>query len=230
MQPYFLPYIGYFQLINMVDEFVVYDNIEFTKKGWIHRNQILQNGEGVYFTLPIKKDSDFLDINHRFLADSFEKEKFKFLRRIESNYRKAPFFDNFYPLLEDIFLHAQSNLFEFILNSIKVVNAYLGIKTPLIISSELGEEIRQLKSQDKVLAICKKTEAQKYINSSGGISLYTKHDFESQNIDLRFYKTNLIKYRQYENEFVPNLSIIDVAMFNSIESVRAFLNEFNELG
>ncbi len=77
MQPYFFPYIGYFQLINTVDEFVVYDNIEFTKKGWINRNRILVNGKDEYITLPIKKDSDFLHVKDRFLAETWSKDSAK---------------------------------------------------------------------------------------------------------------------------------------------------------
>ena len=75
MQPYFLPYIGYFQLMNEVDEFVIYDNIQFTKRGWFHRNRILQNNKDVYISLPIQKDSDYLDVRDRFIAKDFEKQR-----------------------------------------------------------------------------------------------------------------------------------------------------------
>ncbi len=92
MQPYFLPYIGYFQLINAVDKFVIYDNIEFTKKGWINRNRILVNGKDEFISLPITKASDFLHANQRYLASNFENEKNKILRKIKESYRKAPYF------------------------------------------------------------------------------------------------------------------------------------------
>src|SRR4030042_5533275 len=93
MQPYFLPYIGYFQLMNAVDEFVIYDNIEFSKKGWINRNRILVNGKDSYITIPLKKDSDYLDVRDRYLAETWSSEKIKMLKRIIGSYRKAPRFD-----------------------------------------------------------------------------------------------------------------------------------------
>lgn len=226
MQPYFLPYIGYFQLIDMVDIFVIYDDIEYSKKGWINRNRMLQNGEPVYFTLPLKKDSDYLDIVQRFLAGNFEKEKDKFLRRIEYNYKKAPCFIEFFPLIEEILNFGKSNLFEFIFNSIKLIMGNLRIKTSIIVSSTLGKEIKEMKAQDKVLAICKSLNATQYINSIGGISLYNKEDFKRENIDLLFYRCNDIAYKQFNNEFVPWLSIIDVLMFNAIENVKEMLNKY----
>ena len=103
MQPYFFPYIGYFQLINSVDTFVIYDNIQFTKKGWIHRNRFLQNGKDTMFTLPIKKDSDYLDIDQRFLSENFGPECDKLLRKIEGAYKKAPYFNDVFPIVKSIF-------------------------------------------------------------------------------------------------------------------------------
>src|SRR5438445_505000 len=100
MQPYFFPYIGYFQLINAVDEFVVYDNIEFTKKGWINRNRILVNGKDAYITIPLKKDSDYLNVNERWLADVWTVERKKLLNRITESYRKAPYYESIYNLAE----------------------------------------------------------------------------------------------------------------------------------
>ena len=88
MQPYLFPYIGYFQLMNAVDEFVIYDNIEFTKKGWINRNRILVNGRDSFITVPLKKDSDYLDVRDRYLADSWPSERVTILYRIKQSYRR----------------------------------------------------------------------------------------------------------------------------------------------
>lgn len=224
MQPYFLPYIGYFQLMRVVDKFVVYDNIEFTKKGWINRNRMLQNGSDEYFTIPLKKGSDFLFIKERFLSDDFEKESSKMLRKIESNYRKAPFFNQCFPLIEEIFFYEEKNLFEFIYRSLVKIKDFLDIKTPLIISSSLPREIEMLKSQDKVIAICKEIKSTAYINAIGGMELYSKEHFASKGIDLKFIKSKPIEYKQFNNNFVPWLSIIDVLMFNSIEEIQNMLN------
>jgi hypothetical protein len=227
MQPYFLPYIGYFQLINMVDEFVMYDNIEFTKKGWIHRNRMLLNQADEYFTLPLKKDSDYLYVNQRVLADNFQDYRAKLLRKIEQNYKKAPYFNIFYPYLKEILDCKEINLFDYVLNSVKVVNQYLGINTPIIVSSDLPKDITPLKSQEKVLEICKLLKADVYINSSGGVSLYQKDAFLANNINLKFFQTDNIVYKQFSNEFVSFLSILDVLMFNSKEEIQELLNSFH---
>lgn len=226
MQPYFLPYIGYFQLFNAVDEFVIYDNIEFTKKGWFNRNRMLQNGKDVYFTLPLKKDSDFLDVNQRYLSDTFETERVKLLNKIENNYRKAPFFNEFFPKVESIFNCKEENLFNYIYNSLLVMKDYLGIETKIILSSSLGPEIKELRFKNKVFAICKKREADRNINAIGGMELYKKEEFAEEGIQLNFIKSEEIEYQQIKNDFVPSLSILDVLMFNKVETVKGFLNRY----
>ena len=175
MQPYFLPYIGYFQLLNNVDSFVIYDNIQFTKKGWINRNRILLNGNDQLFSLPLKKNSDYLNVDQRFLAESFNTEALKILRKIENSYRKAPNFKEVYPLIKQIFTYKEENLFMFILNSIKEINNYLGINTEIIVSSGIDID-HSLTSSDKVLAICENLKGTNYINPVGGKDLYNKFD------------------------------------------------------
>lgn len=226
MQPYFLPHLGYFQLIDMVDEFVIYDKIEFTKNSWIRRNRMLQNGQPEYFSLPIKKDSDYLDVDQRRLADSFEKERGRILRRIQANYRKAPYFKEVFPMVEEIFYYEDYNLFEFIFNSIKIINSYIGITTPIIPFSQLGEDLYGLKGQDLVLGICSKLNTTHYINSIGGMDLYNKKEFKKENIELSFYEVLPFTYPQFHNEFVPFLSILDVCMFNNTDQIKEYLNNY----
>lgn len=226
MQPYFLPYIGYFQLINMVDEFVIYDNIEYTRKGWINRNRMLQNGKDEYFTLPLKKDSDYLHVNQRVLSDNFNKDKNRVLRKIEANYRKAPQFKTVFPIISEIFHCDSKNLFDYIYNSICSINSYLGINTKIIISSGLSVNTEEFKAQEKVLAICKELNAEKYINPIGGVELYDKEAFQEQGIELSFIESLPIEYKQFNNEFVPWLSILDVLMFNEKKKVQEYLNKY----
>ncbi|MGO3184199.1 MAG: WbqC family protein [Aequorivita sp.] len=226
MQPYFLPYIGYFQLMEMVDEFVIYDNIEFSKASWIRRNRMLQNGKDVFFTLPIKKDSDFLDVDQRYLVDEFDLEAGKLLRRIESNYSKAPYFEEFYPVLQKIIYFEDRNLFNYILNSVNTLKDYLKIQTPVRIFSKLGKDVHQLKAKDKVIGVCKALHATHYINSFGGKHLYDSESFQQENLELLFYRTSQIEYPQFDNKFIPFLSIIDVCMFNDISQIREYLRNF----
>jgi hypothetical protein len=226
MQPYFLPYIGYFQLMNAVDEFVIYDNIQFTKRGWIHRNRILENSKDVYISLPVKKDSDYLDVKDRCLADDFDKHKSKILSKIKNNYQKAPCFKEVFPIVENIFSFENKNLFEFIFNSTLILKEYLEIETDIIISSNIDID-HTLKSSDKVKAIVKKQKGNIYINPIGGLELYDKSDFQKDGIDLKFLKPELKPYSQFLNDFVPGLSIIDVLMFNSKAEIQDMLNNYN---
>ena len=228
MQPYFIPYIGYFQLINWVDQFIIYDDIQYTKKGWVNRNRVLVNSNDAYITLPLKKDSDYADIKDRYLAESWDSDRKKIINRIIENYRGAPYFEETYPLIEKILLFENNNLFKFLLQSLTLILNHLNIHTPIIISSTLGID-KTLKSQDKVIAICKNMEASDYVNPIGGISLYDKDHFSDQNISLHFLKTEIIQYQQFGNTFVPSLSIIDMLMFNSIENVISMINEKHDI-
>lgn len=228
MQPYFLPYIGYFQLINAVDEFIVYDNIQFSKKGWFHRNRMLQDGKDEYFSLTLKKDSDYLDVKDRYLSDSWKDEREKVLRKVKENYRKAPHFNEIYPLIENLFRFNEPNLFDFIFNSIQVLCDFLEIKTTLTISSTLVID-HSLKSQDKVIALVEAVQGKTYINPIGGFDLYSPSDFNKRGIKLEFHKAKPLQYPQFNKEFVPWLSIMDLLMFNDKIQVIEWLNAFDIL-
>ena len=224
MQPYFLPYVGYFQLINEVDIFVLYDNIEYTKKGWINRNNYLLNGKPYLFTIPLKKDSDYLNIENRIISESFKKNKL--LTKIKEAYNKAPCFKNIFPLIESIVNHKESNLFEFIINSIYKICKNLEINTKIIRSSHI-EIDHGLKAEEKVISICKSLNATTYINPIGGLELYDKRSFNEKNLDLTFLKANLnIKYDQGFDVFVPNLSILDLLMHLDKNEIKKILTEY----
>jgi len=227
MQPYFFPYIGYWQLMNAVDKFVVYDNIQYTKGGWIRRNRILLNNSDKLISLPIKNDSDFLDIRDRFISENFyTKEKNKIKNLIKESYRKAPYYEVVKPLIGKILDQNENNLFRFLYNSIIFLKEYLNINTEIIISSSIDMD-HSLKNKDRVIEICKKLNADHYINPIGGTKLYNKEEFARHNIKLNFLKTGDIKYQQFGDEFIPNLSIIDVMMFNSREKIQEMLEQYN---
>ena len=220
MQPYFFPYIGYFQLIAAVDVFIVYDNIKYTKKGWISRNRMLQNGHDVMFSLPLKSDSDSLDVSERKLSTEFNREKL--LNQFKGAYRCAPYFTNTFPLLEQIVRYEDANLFRFLHHSIIKICEHLRITTEIRISSDITIN-HELKSQDKVLALCEAVGATIYVNAIGGMELYSKDTFLEKGLDLKFIKSKPFEYTQLGNAFVPWLSIIDVMMFNPLDAIRAAL-------
>lgn len=226
MQPYFFPYIGYFQLIQSVDLLIVYDNIKYTKKGWINRNRILHNSRETLFSLPLKKDSDFLDVCARELAADFKRDKL--LNQITESYRRAPYYTQTFPLLEQIVNYSDSNLFNYLYHSITKTCNHLDIKTEIRVSSTVHID-HTLKNQEKVLALCAAANADTYINAIGGLDLYSKDIFQANNIKLAFIRAKPFEYHQFNNEFIPWLSIIDILMFNPLEKIRDVLLSNYEL-
>jgi hypothetical protein len=224
MQPYFFPYIGYFQLVNAVDTFIIYDNIQYTKKGWINRNRILNNQKEALITLSIQKDSDYLNVCERRIAKEFNRSKL--LGRIRGAYLRAPFFKDTYPLLEEIIQNDESNLFDYLHNSLLLLFNHLGIQSKVIVSSSVDID-HSLKSQNKVLAFCRALNTNIYVNAIGGVNLYSPTDFNDEGISLRFIKSRPIEYAQFKNDFCPGLSIIDVMMFNSVEVIQGYLGNYD---
>jgi len=221
MQPYFLPYIGYFQLIKEVDKYVIYDDVNYINKGWINRNNILLNGQKYLFTLSLLGASQNKLINEI----AVENNQSKLLKTIENAYKKAPYFENVFAVIQSIFDYENKNLSKFVGNSIIQIADYLDIKTTFVYSSEI-EKDNTLKGQEKILQICKILGVTNYINTIGGQELYDKDIFKQNNIELHFLKTEMIEYKQFKNDFVPYLSILDVMMFNPIEEINVMLNKF----
>lgn len=217
MQPYFLPYIGYYQLIAAADVFVVYDNIKYTKKGWINRNRMLSNGAEATFSLPLKRDSDSLNVVERTLAVNFDRSKL--LNQFRTAYRRAPGYSETYPMLERIIRFDDCNLFRYVYNAIVHTCSHLGINTVIRISSDIAID-HQLKAQDKVIALCEALGADTYINPIGGTDLYSTAVFRSRNLELRFIRSTQFEYPQFGSAFVPWLSIVDALMFNRLASVQ----------
>lgn len=221
MQPYFFPYLGYWQLLANVDKYVVYDDVTYIKGGWINRNNFLINGQKNLLTMRLEKASSYTLIKDIAIKDDFV----KFLKTIEMGYKKAPFFEDSFRLLKDICQCPDKKLGQFLFNSHIKICEYLGIDTELILSSSF-EKHTELKGKDKVISICKQLGADEYINAIGGQELYDKKEFAENGIRLNFLQANLREYRQLKNEFVAGLSIIDIMMFNSKEEIKEMLNDF----
>lgn len=221
MQPYFLPYVGYFQLIAAVDTFIIYDNIKYTKKGWINRNRMLRNNNDALFTVPLEKESDSLNIVDRKISPDFDREKL--LNQFKGAYHAAPNFASTYPLIERIVRHSEINLFRYIYNSIIEVCAHLKLDTFIRLSSEI-EIDHDLRSKTKVIAMCNTLGADVYLNPIGGSTLYNKEEFLQMGIKLQFIEPQYFSYAQFRPPFIPWLSIIDVLMFNSDYVVHEFIH------
>ncbi len=224
MQPYFFPYIGYFQLINAVDKFVFYDDVNYINRGWINRNSIIINGERKYITIPLHKASQNKKINEIYIKG----QSSKILKMIKFNYSKAPFFKEVYKLVKKVILKAKyPELISTIAgDSIKEVCNYLNLNKTLEYSSELYFNTQGMYKAERLIEICKRNDVKEYINAANGKELYNKKYFKNREINLRFIKNNVQSYKQFNKEFIPYLSIIDVMMFNSPEVIREMLNDY----
>lgn len=221
MQPYFFPYIGYFQLINEVDKFVFYDDVDFIKNGWINRNMILINGESKYLTVPCKKVSSNKLINSVEHALNQKRIK-KLLKKIRFTYSNAPYFEGVFPVIEEVFLTETELISDLAIESIIKVTNYLEMECNFLKSSS-DYDNEELNAADRLIDICEIENINHYVNLNGGRELYDKQYFLENKIKLTFLKPEIIEYQQFDHEFVPSLSIIDVLMFNSVENIMEML-------
>ncbi len=247
MQPYFMPYIGYFQAIKAVDKYILYGNVSFIKKGWINRNQIaMKNGTLLSISVPLNhKSSNSLisDIQ----IDNQQKWQNKMLKAIYMNYKGAKAFDEVYQLLENILAVSHDRIFDLNVYSIISIARFLDIRTEIVCNNtiydtleddlllwEKGDysvfpdlkKLQPIKKVARILQMCKMEKADTYVNAIGGQELYNKNEFREYNIDLKFLKTNDLFYKQFGNSYLPNLSIIDVMMHNGKENTLHLLNEY----
>jgi WbqC-like protein family len=225
MQPYLFPYIGYFQLLHTVNRFVVYDDVNFIKQGWINRNRILINGRPSFFVVPLKNASSFTPIRDTMIDEDAESGKWieKLLKTFSNAYRRAPEFQPVFPLLESVFARRANRIADVALTSLKAVANYLDIGTEWVDSS-IGLA-SHLRGEERVIAICRLHGATEYVNPPGGRELYSPERFAREGIRLSFLEPRLTEYKQFNNPFVPWLSIIDVLMFNPKDVVRAYLDQ-----
>ncbi len=222
MQPYFFPWIGYFQLIYQSDVFVLYDDANFIKQGYINRNSILVDGQAQRFTLPVPSASSFRRIGELTFSVHVE----KIARTLEQSYRKAPYFTGVMPLVEKALWNRDRDITTCCQVAIDGVSGYLGLEQKIVRSSSLTYD-RNENAENKVIGICKALEGDRYVNSTGGRHLYSAKAFAEHGITLRFLQANNTAYSQGAHDFVPYLSMIDVLMHCEPELVRQALKNFS---
>ena len=214
-QPYFSPYLGYFQLINAVDLFVSYDDVNFIKKGWINRNKLWVNNNENLFTIPLKNQSQNIKICHTEI-DWKSKDITKFVKKLKYEYGNTPFFKDVNDIVISCFEEKPPFISELAFMSLKKFCIYLDIKTQFKVSSTEGYEKTPDRSQN-LINICKQEGHKHYINPIGGVGLYDKNHFLKRGIKLNF-----IQGKQ-------SLSIIDVCMKNEKEKIKTDLLDYNLL-
>jgi hypothetical protein len=250
MQPYFFPYIGYFQLIRAVDKYILYENLEYIKDGWMHKNRVLVKNHGpTNISLKILGKSSFKKIVEITLVND-DRWKRKLLRTIQQNYSNSVYYQEVYPLIEFLINMPEKNLHVYNSKIILAICNYLDIETYVQYQNtnylDLEKKIQdkfdlqrkdnnsQLNIYDenyekktvRVIEICKQESAKMFINAIGGKSLYSKNQFFQHGIDLFFLKTKNISYKQLSAEFFPNLSIIDVLMNCGKLGTKKLLKEY----
>lgn len=226
MQPYFMPYIGYFQLINAVDKFVIYNDVNYIKQGWINRNNILLSEKAFPFTIPLENASSFKkikDIQINIKIYSFWREKF--LKSLQQSYKSSPNYLNVYSIIENLLYQNYNYICELNVAAILEICKICKIETEIYVSSTIYQN-SYLKAEERIIDICRQEGATTYINPIGGQLLYKKESFFERKIQLQFLNTLPIHYKQKSNEFVSNLSIIDLLMFIDHREISNFLNQY----
>ena len=222
MQPYFMPYIGYFQLMKAVDKYVIYDDVNYIKRGWANRNNILVNGKNRMFTVTLKKASSNKQFNDIVIGDDFK----KLMKTLQMHYSKAINFERTMVLMERIIAFSDKRLAAFIANSFQEILNYLSIDTEILMSSGIAKD-NSLRGKDKIMHICKILDADVYYNAIGGQELYDKEEFREHGITLNFVEPIIQSYPQlHVNEFIPYLSMIDILMNNTKDDVNKLLDSY----
>ena len=212
-------------MIHAVDTFVIFDDVNYINRGWINRNYLLADGKKHLFTLKLSKSSQNTLIRDIHILNT-ENNREKILKTITYNYSRAPFFSHIINLVQKILLKRSTQLDEYLSFGLSEISHYLDIHTPFINSSSL-KKTQGLIASDKIIEIVKIMKADTYINPIGGTVLYNKEYFKKKGVDLFFLESKEIIYRQFKNQFVPKLSIIDVLMFNSKDHIRKMLQNYS---
>jgi len=227
MQPYLFPYLGYFQLMHHVDQFVVFDTAQYIRRGWINRNRILLDQKPHTFTLPVRKAPRDTLIADMLLA-SDAKAVSKLLHTIYVAYREAPYFESTYAMVESILQSTESSLCIRLVDQLQQILTHLNIDTQITLASQI--EVRSVEgAENRILGMCEALGATTYINPWNGQDLYTPTRFHERNMHLGFLEMQVIPYPQKVTEFVSHLSIVDVLMHCSVEEIHRLLSQYRIL-
>lgn len=228
MQPYFFPYIGYFQLMNAVDQWIVFDTPQYIRHGWVNRNRVLSQGKNgwKYITIPIQKCSRGTAISAIKISESDWRTD---LNRSFDYYsaNKAPFLDETIAFIEEALDQSCEFLIDLLVATLTQTLKHLGLEKPLTRFSEMDISIGDVNHPGQwAVNISGAVGASVYINPPGGREIFVADEFAQRSIDLRFLAPQLDAYDQCRTEFIPGLSIIDCLMFNGREKVCEMAKRF----
>lgn len=225
MQPYFFPYIGYWQLIRAADRFVILDDVNYIKAGWINRNRLLINGQPTWLTAPVQDASQ----NRKICATQLQATddwRDKTVRMVAMAYRRAPCFAEVFPVVEQVLRHGAGNLADYLAHQLRTLTAFMGIDTSFVTTSRrYGNE--QLAGQARIVDICRREDARQYLNLPGGRALYDPAAFAAAGVELHFLTMRPLPYPQRSPGFTPFLSIIDALMELGPAGIGRHLDAFD---
>ena len=216
MQPYFFPYIGYYNLIAQVDKFIVYDDIQFTKKGWINRNYLNSPSGPWLFSIPVTNISAIENIGQKQIAPEFDRPKL--VSRIEQNYQKLAKPEKL-AKVKEIIDFSSNSLFDYLIFSLREMCREIGIEPERLIPSSTLGDFTNYKGQDRVIKICEAMSADVYINPIGGTSLYSADTFKENGILLKFQEPiETVSRNQIEG--IPHFSFLHTYLTSSSYQLR----------
>lgn len=183
MQPYFVPYAGYFRLFAAADVFVAYDCVQFPRRGWVHRNRLTDaNGTLQWLTLPIKKSDrdttricDLRFVDQATLDFDACSRRYPALKRLDARY----------PTLTGNVFALRGDPIDYLVSTLQEVSALLGVARPIVRSSSL-EIPAEIKAQERIIRIAQRLGATSYINAPGGRELYDDSAFQEVGLSLHF--------------------------------------------
>lgn len=228
MQPYFMPYLGYFSLIKNTDLFILLDEVQFIRHGWIERNRILkQTGGWQYIKVPLKSHSQKAIIKELEIDNALP-WKTKLIDQI-GHYRKAPYYWTIRRMLENVLEEDVQTIALLNQKCLVAICEYLQISTPMPLFSDMNLTIDPVHAPDEwALSICKAIAGEiTYWNPPGGKEFFDVEKFKRNNIDIKFQQIELVEYEQKGDIFIPGLSILDVMMFNGVREINEMLDRYH---
>jgi len=228
MQPYFFPYLGYFQLIHSVDEFIIFDQAQHIRRSWITRNRILNaHKESIYINVPVCRAQRETIIKDIQINNDINWQE-KIIQQL-LYYKDAPNFTNVMEFVKECLSIKCDNVGQLNTSLLRMTCNLLNIDTHITVLSEKFPSIDEAKEADEWgIKVSQALNASTYINAIGGKEFYDQQKYNEEGLDIQFINPILAPYKQFNHEFVPGLSIVDILMFNEISKIKEMigLHEF----
>lgn len=225
MQPYFFPYIGYYQMAAAVERFLIYDDVNFINRGYINRNRLLVNGKEWYFTVPLSGASQ-----NKLIKDvtidmtGWERWKKGFLRTVDMNYNKALNYQVGRELLEEILMLTDDRITSLAQRSVQLLLERLGRSVHFQRTSEMGLRT-DIRFEERLMHICEQERIRYYIQAQGGTVLYSSQRWQDHGLSLQFIRPTSMEYVR-NGPFMPGLSMLDAILHVPFQELDPLLDRY----